>query len=89
MIDGGLSGSGVLDIARQTKMRIKSLAYAYRMSNQTTYADRAYRELKVRQVKPLALYLHPHMLVFRTRQEIRPILSEMLVIIGIQRIFSM
>ncbi|KAF9508914.1 hypothetical protein BS47DRAFT_1332487 [Hydnum rufescens UP504] len=45
-IDGGLSGSGVLDIARQTKMRIKSLAYAYRVSNQTKYADRAYRELQ-------------------------------------------
>jgi hypothetical protein len=48
MIDGGLGGSGVLDIARQTKMRIKSLAYAYRMSNQTKYADRAWRELQVR-----------------------------------------
>ncbi len=47
-IDGGLDASGVLDIARQTKMRIKSLAYAYRMSNQTKYADRAYRELQVR-----------------------------------------
>lgn len=47
-IDGGLGGSGVLDIARQTKLRIKNLAYAYRISNETKYADRAYRELQVR-----------------------------------------
>lgn len=46
-IDGCLSCSGVLDIARETKMRIKTLAYAYRMSNQTSYADRAWRELQV------------------------------------------
>lgn len=52
-IDGGLGGSGVLDIARETKMRIKSLAYAYRMSNETKYADRAWRELQV-SVLPLS-----------------------------------
>ncbi|KAF8337998.1 chondroitin AC/alginate lyase [Cantharellus anzutake] len=45
-IDGGLGGSGVLDVARQMKMRVKSLAYAYRMSNNTQYADRIFRELQ-------------------------------------------
>ena len=45
--DGGLTGSGVLDVARQLKTRIKSLAYAYRVSNETKYAQRAYRELQV------------------------------------------
>ncbi|KAI0030197.1 chondroitin AC/alginate lyase [Vararia minispora EC-137] len=37
--------SGILDVARQVKERIKALSYAYRMSNDTKWADRAYQEL--------------------------------------------
>jgi hypothetical protein len=40
--------SGILDNARETKMRIKAFAYAYRMTNDTKWVDRAWLELKVR-----------------------------------------
>lgn len=50
--DGGLDGSGVLDPAREIKIRIKNLAYAYRVTNNTAFADRAWTELQVRE--PLA-----------------------------------
>jgi hypothetical protein len=40
--------SGILDNAREIKMRIKAFAYAYRMTNQTLWVDRAFEELKVR-----------------------------------------
>ena len=46
-IDGGLAGSGVLDVAREIKVRVKQWAYAYRVTNETRYADRVYRELQV------------------------------------------
>lgn len=46
-IDGGLSGSGVLDVARQMKLKVKNWAYAYRVTNETKYADRVYLELQV------------------------------------------
>jgi hypothetical protein len=39
--------SGILDVARQVKERIKALSYAYRMTNNTQWADRAYAELVV------------------------------------------
>lgn len=45
--DGGLAGSGVLDVAREMKLRIKNWAYAYRVTNETRYADRVMRELTV------------------------------------------
>lgn len=45
--DGGLSGSGVLDVAREMKVRVKNWAYAYRITGETRYADRVYRELQV------------------------------------------
>ncbi|KZO90230.1 hypothetical protein CALVIDRAFT_490810 [Calocera viscosa TUFC12733] len=44
-IDGGYSGSGVLDVARQVKVKVKSWAYAYRMTNDSTWVDRTWREL--------------------------------------------
>jgi len=47
-IDGGLDGSGVLDVAREIKVRVKQWAYAYKVTNETRYADRVYRELNVR-----------------------------------------
>jgi hypothetical protein len=43
-VDGG---NGVLDIAREIKMRIKAWAYAYRISKDTKWVDRAWRELQV------------------------------------------
>ena len=39
--------SGILDNAREIKMRIKAFAYAYRMTNDTKWVDRAYKELQV------------------------------------------
>lgn len=39
--------SGILDNARQIKQRIKAFAYAYRMSNDTKWVDRAFLELQV------------------------------------------
>ncbi|KAI0963980.1 hypothetical protein AcW1_000911 [Taiwanofungus camphoratus] len=40
------SGNGILDIARQIKMRIKAFSYVYRMTNDTKWADRAFLELQ-------------------------------------------
>jgi hypothetical protein len=38
--------SGILDNAREIKMRIKAFAYVYRMTNDTKWVDRAYTELQ-------------------------------------------
>ncbi|KAG8862900.1 hypothetical protein FRB96_000318 [Tulasnella sp. 330] len=46
VIDGGLTESGVLDPAREVKERIKAFAYAYRITNQTMWVDRAWKELQ-------------------------------------------
>ncbi|KZP04495.1 hypothetical protein FIBSPDRAFT_843895, partial [Athelia psychrophila] len=39
-------GSGILDNCRYVKMRIKAFGYAYRMTNDTKWSDRAYAELE-------------------------------------------
>jgi hypothetical protein len=39
--------SGILDNARQTKERMKAWGYAYRMSNNTKWVDRAWTEIQV------------------------------------------
>ena len=39
--------SGILDNAREIKMRIKALGYVYRLTKDTKWADRAYKELQV------------------------------------------
>ncbi|WVF70621.1 hypothetical protein IAT40_005413 [Kwoniella sp. CBS 6097] len=44
--DGGLTGSGVLDVAREIKLKVKNWAYAYRVTNETKYADRVWLELQ-------------------------------------------
>lgn len=45
-IDGGFTGSGILDPARQVQLRVKTLAYAYYLSGkQSVYAERAWTEL--------------------------------------------
>lgn len=41
--------SGILDNSREIKMRIKAFGYAYRMTNDTKWADRAFKELEVSQ----------------------------------------
>jgi len=46
-IDGCLSCSGVLDVAREVQQRIKFWAYAWKMSNDTKWVDRAWTELEV------------------------------------------
>jgi hypothetical protein len=38
--------SGILDNAREIKMRIKAFSYAYRMSNNTKWVDRAWDEIQ-------------------------------------------
>lgn len=40
-------GSGILDNAREVKMRIKAFCYAYRMSNDTKWLERTWTELQV------------------------------------------
>ncbi|KAK2056644.1 hypothetical protein LY76DRAFT_517984 [Colletotrichum caudatum] len=46
-IDGSLTGSGVLDVARELQLRIKNWAYAYRMSHDPMWKDRIWEELYV------------------------------------------
>jgi hypothetical protein len=40
-------GSGILDNAREIKMRVKAFSYVYRMTNNTKWVDRLYKELEV------------------------------------------
>ncbi|KIM34528.1 hypothetical protein M408DRAFT_325905 [Serendipita vermifera MAFF 305830] len=46
VFDGGPSGSGILDPAREVKQRIKHFAYAYVMTSDTAWVDRTWRELQ-------------------------------------------
>jgi len=46
MQDGGLTGSGILDISRQVKERMKAYAYAYRMTNDSSWANTAWTQLQ-------------------------------------------
>lgn len=39
--------SGILDNAREIKMRVKAFSYAYRMTKDTKWVDRTFRELQV------------------------------------------
>ncbi|SNX84108.1 uncharacterized protein MEPE_02816 [Melanopsichium pennsylvanicum] len=43
--DGGFTGSGILDVSRNVQQRVKAFAYAYKMSNNTSFKDRLYGEL--------------------------------------------
>lgn len=45
VFDGGPSGSGILDPARETKSRIKHFAYAFKTTGDTKWVDRTWREL--------------------------------------------
>ncbi|GJJ09899.1 hypothetical protein Clacol_004123 [Clathrus columnatus] len=46
VVDGALTKSGILDPCRQVKERIKAWAYAYRMTNDSRWAERAWTELE-------------------------------------------
>jgi len=46
-VDGGLSGSGILDVARELQLRVKHWAYAYRLSNDSSWVERTWQELLV------------------------------------------
>jgi len=46
-IDGGLDQSGILDPCRQVKERMKAWGYAYRLTNNSAWAERAWQELLV------------------------------------------
>lgn len=46
-IDGSLAGSGVLDVAREFQLRIKTWAYVYRLSRHVKWKDRIWEELLV------------------------------------------
>ena len=39
--------SGILDNAREIKMRIKAFAYVYRLTNDSTWLNRAWDEVQV------------------------------------------
>ncbi|EPQ29148.1 uncharacterized protein PFL1_03435 [Pseudozyma flocculosa PF-1] len=44
-VDGGPTGSGILDVSREVQMRVKALAYAFKMSGDQRYKTRLFREL--------------------------------------------
>ncbi len=44
-IDGGYTGSGILDVSREIQLRVRSWAYAYRMSGDQKWLDRTWTEL--------------------------------------------
>jgi hypothetical protein len=43
--------SGILDNARNVKMRIKAFAYVYRMTNDSKWVDRAWAEVQVSYIR--------------------------------------
>lgn len=46
-VDGTFSGSGILDPAREVQQRIKAWGYAWRLTKDTKWVDRAWTELQV------------------------------------------
>jgi hypothetical protein len=47
VFDGGPAASGILDPAREVKLRVKHYSYAYRRTNDTQWVDRLWKELQV------------------------------------------
>ncbi|KAL1410604.1 hypothetical protein Q8F55_004621 [Vanrija albida] len=43
--DGGLTGSGILDVSREIKLRIKNLGYAWQITGNHAFVDQAWAEL--------------------------------------------
>ncbi|KAK2036171.1 hypothetical protein LZ31DRAFT_571535 [Colletotrichum somersetense] len=58
-IDGSLTGSGVLDVARKLQRRIKSWAYTYRISHDTRWKERIWEELYVEERNALMWSIVP------------------------------
>jgi hypothetical protein len=55
---GRCSGdSGILDVARQVKQRVKAFGYVYRMTNDTHWVDRTWEELQVGQFMLLQMHI--------------------------------
>ncbi|CAD6911655.1 unnamed protein product [Tilletia controversa] len=46
-IDGGFTGSGILDVAREVQQRVRAWAYVARATNDQKWVDRTWRELSV------------------------------------------
>lgn len=46
-IDGGYTGSGVLDVAREVQLRVKLWGYAWKMSGDPIWVNRTWTELLV------------------------------------------
>ncbi|KAN0060317.1 hypothetical protein ACQY0O_007646 [Thecaphora frezii] len=44
-IDGGFTGSGILDVSREIQQRVKTWAYAYKISGDDRYKTRLFQEL--------------------------------------------
>jgi hypothetical protein len=80
--------SGILDNAREVKMRIKAFAYAYRMSNDSSWLDRAWVELQVRPADDAMAFTPVDVFTFRTQQVMAPLPSDPLTIDGILAISS-
>ena len=40
--------SGILDVCREIKERVKAFSYVYRMTNDSSWVDRTFEELQVR-----------------------------------------
>lgn len=64
-VDGGLTLSGILDCSRQVKERIKAWGYAYQMTNDTKWSDRAWLEMQVKPTKSLSYLYQPKLTCFR------------------------
>lgn len=89
IVDGG---SGILDVSRQVKLRLKAFSYVYRMTNDTKWADRAWLELEV--CAPLHciiihILLNLSSFAYRMPPELgRSHLVPVIIPSGIPRIFS-
>ncbi|WFD31273.1 hypothetical protein MSPP1_002307 [Malassezia sp. CBS 17886] len=47
LVDGGLDLSGILDVARIVQQRLKAWGYAYRLTKDKKWSDRAWQEMQV------------------------------------------
>lgn len=60
--------SGILDNAREIKMRMKAFGYVFRMTNDSKWVDRAWIELQVGLSTGFANIFTSDLLVERSRQ---------------------
>ena len=81
--------SGILDNAREVKMRIKAFAYVARMTNDTKWVDRAWAEIQVGNLINLNEAWFTSSVFVRMLQEMGPHRSGPPLTSGIQPISSM